>query len=169
MKLEYLGRPFTGHVLTVNIFETEEYKTKVLETIERIKWLISTNAFAALIYVFENGDVLQYCGGKEYFILEYIKMVNKTPNIRRIKMNSRKSLTGMYGYYYGEDYGESIESDMISSELLSELIRYTINADKSNWLKLIDDMCTKFDLHTDAYTMTSKGQTKIGIKETDAK
>lgn len=165
IKLQYLGKPFTGHVLTVYISEDESVKEKAVQTIERFKWLISINAFAALIYEFENGDVLEYCGGKDYFILEYIKMVGETPNIRRIRMNSRKALKGMYGHYYGDDYHEVIENDVVSSSLMSELIVYTINSDKSNWLQFLDSMYEKYDLHADSYTMTSKGFTKISIKD----
>ena len=165
IKLQYLGKPFTGHVLTVYISEDENTKAKAVQTLERFKWLVSTNAFAALIYEFENGDVLQYCGGKEYFILEYIKMIGETPNIRRIKMNSRKNIAGKYGYYYGEDYGETDECEMITSELLSELIVYTINSDKTDWLEFLDGMYRKYDLYADSYTMTGKGLTKISIKE----
>ena len=152
-------------MLTVYISEDENTKAKAVQTIERFKWLVSTNAFAALIYEFENGDVLQYCGGKEYFILEYIRMIGKTPNIRRIKMNSRKKLAGKYWYYYGEDYGETDECEMITSALLSELIVYTINSDKTDWLEFLDNMCRKYDLHTDSYTMTGKGLTKISINK----
>jgi len=164
-ELQYSGKPFVGHVLTVYVSENECSKDKVIQTIERFKWLIQINAFVALVYEFENGDVLQYCGGKEYFVLEYVKMVGKTPNIRRIKMNSRKELTGMYGYYYGDNYCEIIESDVVSSVLMSELIVYTINSDKSNWVMFLDHMCEKYDLHTDSYIMTSKGMTKINIKD----
>ena len=92
-------------------------------------------------------------------------MIGETPNIRRIKMNSRKNIAGKYGYYYGEDYGETDECEMITSELLSELIVYTINSDKTDWLEFLDGMYRKYDLYADSYTMTGKGLTKISIKE----
>ena len=71
MTYEFDGRPYNS-VLTVNIEDTKVSKQKAIRYTEYFKNLVSSGITSAVIYVFSNGDVLQFCGGKDYFCLESI-------------------------------------------------------------------------------------------------
>ena len=157
------GVPYNA-VLNVNIEDSDFSRKKAIRYIEYFKKLVSSNLIGAVIYIFPNGDVLQYCGGKDYFRLEYVKILGSTPNIRLIRMHGQKNISEEYSYKYCDKYYIEPVSDMIPSSDLYRILRYAITADSTEYHSFLDNLCTRFDLYTEYAFMTQNGFCKISAE-----
>ena len=164
MVYKFDGVPYNS-VLNVTIEETEESKQKAIRYTEYFKKLVTSGITSAVIYIFSNGNVLQFCGGKDYFHLESVKIYGRTPNIIHLKALAQKNMTDKHIYTYcGSAFRQPLEN-MIASKELSAIIRYAIMADKTDYADFIDKMCEEFKLYKSYGFMTSEGQVKITVKE----
>lgn len=112
---------------------------------------VSCNDISAVIIVFENGDVLQFCGEGGLFYIETVKVINDKPEILNLKMKERAELNGEYTYAYcGTEIAEKL-SAMITKDKLCEIIAYLLsNYPSDDWNGYIAEMCRKLNLDTEA-------------------
>lgn len=151
-------------ILNVNIGKSARSKEQAMYYIANHIKGVSSGELLAVIYTFENDDVLQFCGNKDLFRVECLKDLGNTPNIRALKMYERANLPGKFSFMYGENKASYDISALIPGDILSEIIEYTIFYDKKDsWESYLTHLCNKFNLYTDYYFMSSRGFTKIYV------
>lgn len=155
-----------GNILEVYVGVSNHSKEQTKENIEDFIGYVSSGVLNAVIYIFENGDVLQFCGKNNLFRVESVKIYGKTPNIRILKMREREQLSGKLNFLYcGEEKSENL-SLLIPGEVLSSIIEYSLSfPHEEGWNSYLTHLCDKFELYIDYCFMSKKGFTKVAIKE----
>lgn len=154
-----------GDILEVYVGVSSHSKDQTKENIEDFIGYVSSGVLNAVIYVFENGDVLQFCGKNNLFRVESVKMFGDTPNVRILKLRERKQLSGKFNFLYcGEEVSENL-SLLIPGEVLFSIIEYTLSFNhEEGWNSYLAHLCDKFDLYMEYCFMSKNGLIKVSIK-----
>ena len=133
--------------------EIDEFKASLDLIIESV----SCNDISAVVIVFKNDDVLQFCGEDDLFYIETVRVLNDKPQIRSLKMKERAELSGGYTYAYCDTEITEKLSAMITKDKLCEIISYHLsNYPSDDWHGYIAEMCSKLNLDTEAVYLESE-------------
>ncbi len=145
-------------ILEVYIGKNDYSKIGAEKQIKKAIQYVSCGIFHAVIYVFENGDVLQFTGRQELFYVESVKVFGKTPNLCILTMPERECLSGEYTFpYCGQKVSENL-SAMVTGAVLYEIIEYTFfHYNEGKWGQYIKTLCEKLHLKSHYYFL-AKGK-----------